>query len=50
MDRKPMAVYGLDGAIIVNMEDVLLVVAKDKVRHMDRLVEEMREKGFSGLL
>jgi mannose-1-phosphate guanylyltransferase len=47
---KPIVVMGLDGIVIVDMPDVLLVVHKDSVRHLGELLEELASKGYGHLL
>jgi mannose-1-phosphate guanylyltransferase len=47
---KLVATMGLDGTIVIDTPDVLLVVGKDSVRHLGKLLDELAAKGFSRLL
>jgi mannose-1-phosphate guanylyltransferase len=41
-DRKVVATIGLDGLVIVDTKDALLICPKDQCGKVKRLVEEMR--------
>jgi mannose-1-phosphate guanylyltransferase len=47
---KPVAAMGLDGVIVVDTPDVTLVVHKDSVRHLGKLLEELAARGYGKLL
>lgn len=47
---KIMAAIGLDGVVVVNTEDALLVLPKNEVIHITSLVKKMREEGLEKYL
>jgi mannose-1-phosphate guanylyltransferase len=47
---KLVATMGLDGCIVVDTPDVLLVINKDSVRHMGELLKELSDRGYEHLL
>jgi len=49
-EEKLVSVMGLDGIMVVNMNDVLLVIHKDSVRHIKVLLDEIEKKGKETLL
>jgi len=48
--EKLVATMGLSGTIVIDTPEVLLVVNKDSVRHLGKLLEELAAKGYSELL
>jgi mannose-1-phosphate guanylyltransferase len=48
--ERPVAVMGLDGVIVVDTPDVLLVVHKDSVRNLGELLKELAAQGHDRLL
>jgi mannose-1-phosphate guanylyltransferase len=48
--ERPVAVMGLDGVIVVDTPDVLLVVHKDSVRNLGDLLKELAAQGHDRLL
>jgi mannose-1-phosphate guanylyltransferase len=49
-DDRLVAAMGLDGVIVVDTPEVLLVVHKDSVRHLGDLLSELGAKGHDKLL
>lgn len=49
-EDKVLSVMGLDGIMVVNTPDALLVISKDSVRHLATLLDKLKEKGFSDVL
>ena len=49
-DERLVAAMGLEGIIVVDTPEVLLVVHKDSVRHLGELLEEIGAKGYERLL
>ena len=49
-EEKLVSVMGLSGVVVVNTPDALLVVSKDSVRHLGKLLEELKQQGFEDLL
>jgi mannose-1-phosphate guanylyltransferase len=47
---KPVAAMGLDGIVIVETPDVTLVIHKDSVRHVGKLLDRMAASGWEKLL
>jgi mannose-1-phosphate guanylyltransferase len=47
---KVVAAMGLEGLVVVDTPEVLLVVHKDSVRHLGKLLEELAAKGYEHLL
>jgi mannose-1-phosphate guanylyltransferase len=47
---KVLAVMGLDGIIVVDTPDALLVIHKDAVRHIGELLEKLGANGYNKLL
>jgi mannose-1-phosphate guanylyltransferase len=47
---KLVAVMGLEGVMVVNTPEVLLVIPKGAVRHIKTLLEELEKQGHSELL
>ncbi|MBD3248091.1 hypothetical protein GF382_02270 [Candidatus Falkowbacteria bacterium] len=47
---KVMAAIGLSGIVAVNTEDALLLVHRDEVSHITKLVKKMREEGMEEYL
>jgi mannose-1-phosphate guanylyltransferase len=47
---RPVAAMGLDGVIVVDTPDVLLVVHKDSVRNLGDLLSELGSAGYEKLL
>ena len=50
VEGKPVAAMGLDGIMVIDTPDVLLVVHKDSVRHLGELLQELERRGYSNLL
>lgn len=48
--ERLVAAMGLDGVIVVDTPEVLLVVHKDSVRHLGDLLQQLGEKGYERLL
>jgi mannose-1-phosphate guanylyltransferase len=49
-DGKTVSAMGLQGVMIVNTPDVLLVIAKDSVRHVRLLLDELEKSGKDDIL
>jgi mannose-1-phosphate guanylyltransferase len=49
-ERKVLSVMGLNGVIVVNTHDALLVISKDSVRHLAKLLGELSSQGYEELL
>jgi mannose-1-phosphate guanylyltransferase len=49
-EKKPVSVMGLNGVIVVNTNDAILVISKDSVRHLAKLLSELSGQGFDHLL
>jgi mannose-1-phosphate guanylyltransferase len=49
-EHKPLSVMGLTGVIVVNTSDAILVISKDSVRHLGKLLSELGSQGFEELL
>lgn len=49
-DERVVAAMGLEGIIVVDTPEVLLVVHKDSVRHLGDLLEEIGKRGYERLL
>ncbi len=49
-DKKLVAAVGLRGMVVVNTDDALIVVHKDEVVHITKLVKQMEEEGFNKYL
>ncbi len=47
---KVIAVMGMEGVIIVNTDDALLVLPKHAVTHMPSLLKKLEEEGFNAVL
>lgn len=47
---KLIATMGLDGCIVVDTPEVLLVINKDSVRHVGELLKELSDRGYDHLL
>jgi mannose-1-phosphate guanylyltransferase len=47
---KPVAAMGIEGIIVVETPEVTLVIHKDSVRHIARLLERMSAQGWDHLL
>lgn len=47
---KVVSVMGLDGVMVINTNDVLLVIPKESVRHIKTLLEELDKLGYSNVL
>jgi mannose-1-phosphate guanylyltransferase len=47
---KLVATVGLEGMVVVNTKDAIVVVPKDKVVHISDLVKEMRKRGLEKFL
>lgn len=47
---KPVVLLGMEGKIVVNMKDVILVVDKDFIPHLKELLESLKETDYSDLL
>jgi mannose-1-phosphate guanylyltransferase len=47
---KLVAVMGLEGIMVVDTPDVTLVIHKDSVRHLGKLLDELAAKGWDQLL
>jgi mannose-1-phosphate guanylyltransferase len=45
-EEKILAVVGLRGMVVVNMPDALLIVPKDEVVHITKLVKKMKENSL----
>lgn len=48
--QKTVSVMGLQGVIVVNTPDTLLVISKDSVRNIRKLLEELEKQGKGDLL
>jgi mannose-1-phosphate guanylyltransferase len=48
--EKLLAAMGLDGVIVVDTPDVVLVIHKDSVRHLGELLEQIGAQGYQSLL
>jgi mannose-1-phosphate guanylyltransferase len=48
--ERPIASMGLDGVIVVDTPEVLLVVHKDSVRNLGELLKELGAQGYERLL
>ncbi|HOJ76479.1 MAG TPA: sugar phosphate nucleotidyltransferase [Bacillota bacterium] len=48
--EKPVVTLGIDGLIIVETPDVLMVIAKDRVADIRRLIKTIKESDFKELL
>ncbi|MFH1744806.1 MAG: sugar phosphate nucleotidyltransferase [bacterium] len=44
-EGKLVAAVGLDGMVVVNTDDVLIVAAKDHVVHITELIKKLKEEG-----
>lgn len=49
-EDKIISVMGLQGVMIVNTHDALLVISKDSVRHIKRLLDELERNGKHEIL
>jgi mannose-1-phosphate guanylyltransferase len=49
-EDKVLSVMGMEGAIVVNTDDSTLVISKDSVRHIKKLLDELRQRGFEEIL
>ncbi len=49
-EGKTISVMGLQGLMIVNTPDALLVIAKDSVRHIKLLLDELERQGKNEIL
>jgi mannose-1-phosphate guanylyltransferase len=47
---RPVAVVGVDGVVVVDAGDVVLVVRKERAQDVRKAVEEMKRRGRTGLL
>ncbi len=47
---RVVSVMGLDGVIVVNTHDTMLVISKHAVRYIARLLNQLEKEGFSDLL
>ncbi|MGC1375106.1 MAG: sugar phosphate nucleotidyltransferase [Anaerolineales bacterium] len=47
---KTVSVMGLDGIMVVNTNDVLLIIPKESVRHIKNLLEELERQGHLDVL
>lgn len=48
--KKLTAIYGLDNMVVVDTEDILLVMPKDKTEKVSELLEEIKLKGLESYL
>ncbi len=48
--HKTMAVMGLEGVMVVNTSDVTLVISKDAVRYIGKILDQLKERGLEDLL
>lgn len=48
--KKLVAAMGIEGVMVIDTPDVLLVIHKDSVRHMQTLLEELARRGHDRLL
>jgi mannose-1-phosphate guanylyltransferase len=48
--RRPIAVIGVDGVVVVDSGDAILVVKKDRAQDVRKAVEELRRRGREDLL
>jgi mannose-1-phosphate guanylyltransferase len=48
--RRPVALVGVDGLVVVDAGDVVLVVRKDRAQDVRKAVEEMQRRGREELL
>lgn len=48
--KKLLAAVGLDGFVIINTEDALIVAPKDEVVHITKLLEKIEEAGYEKYL
>lgn len=49
-EHKTISVMGLNGIMIVNTPDALLIIDKDSVRNIKTLIDELEQKGKSHIL
>ncbi len=49
-NKKILAAIGLEGTVVVNTRDALLVVKKEEVVHITKLLKKMKEEGLSEYL
>jgi hydrogenase maturation factor len=47
---RPVAVVGVDGVVVVDAGDVVLVVRKERAQDVRKAVEEMKRRGRTRLL
>jgi hypothetical protein len=47
---KVVAVMGMQGVVIVNSPDALLVISKPAVRYIASLLERLEQEGYSEIL
>jgi mannose-1-phosphate guanylyltransferase len=47
---RPVVVVGVDGVVVVDAGDVVLVVRKERAQDVRKAVEEMKRRGRTGLL
>jgi mannose-1-phosphate guanylyltransferase len=48
--KRPIAVVGLDGVVVVDSGDAVLVVRKEKAQDVRKAVEELKRRGRGSLL
>lgn len=49
-EDKVLSVMGMDGVVVVNTADATLVISKDSVRHIKKLLDELQSRGFEDIL
>jgi hypothetical protein len=49
-ENKVLCTMGMEGVVVINTKDVVLVISKDSVRHMAKLLNELKLQGFEDLL
>jgi mannose-1-phosphate guanylyltransferase len=48
--KRPVAVVGVDGLVVVDAGDAVLVVRKEKAQDVRKVVEELKRRGRGALL
>jgi len=49
-ETKVLSVMGLQGVIVVNTPDAILVISKDAVRHIKQLLDALQQQGYDDIL
>ena len=49
-EDKVLTVMGMEGVVVVNTPDAILVISKDSVRHIRNLLDELKRRGLEHLL